>query len=511
MTVKPPSTNRLDKQAIGIIVSDVTNSRLLVSASTHLGLRAEATTLEKLSNELLFSFELLIADEAAARKVVDRLNEDAREDDPYRPTVIAITTASFNINDGQILQNYDGVLPMPQLPDVLAAQLSVALYSHRAFARRYESQIDELQRNRQIFGSVTSGMTVCSTAEPDLPLQYVNPAFEAMTGYTLEESRGKNCRFLQRGEQDQPGLTLVREAIRDGKNTVAILRNYRKDGSVFWNELSLSPIRSADGHVTHFIGIQANVTERVEFEQALRESEKLAVTGRLAAAIAHEINNPLESITNLAYLAQGSQDVAEIHGYLETLDAELRRVKLITSQALRFSRQSSRPEAIDAKDLLDSILDIQHARIQATGVRVERRDRFGQLFVALESEIRQVLNNLISNATDAMRRKPGVLYVRSMHATNWKTGVRGVVFTVADAGEGMSPETRSSLYKAFYSTKGTQGTGLGLWVSAEIVQRHHGNLRFRSTEGKGKTGTIFRLFLPYQSVALAPTEPAPAS
>lgn len=492
---------RQDRRSIGIIAGDVTNSRLLSSASIHLGLEPLVTRLDELSESQLMSMELVIADLDVADAILERLSNSREGDDPYRPAVIAILPPGTDMKHHDGLKSYDGILPMPQLPDTLSAQLSVALYSHRAFARRYENQLEELHLSRQIFGSVASGISVANATKEDLPLVYVNPAFEALTGYTLEDCRGKNCRFLQRDDRNQPGLTLLREAIRDGSNTVAILRNYKKDGTPFWNELSLSPIRSKEGEVTHFIGIQEDVTERVEFEQALRESEKLAVTGRLAAAIAHEINNPLESITNLTYLARRSNSLPEIHNYLDTLDGELRRVKLITAQALRFARQSSREEAIDATQLLDSVLDIQHARIQVSRVRVAKRFRFAQSFVAFESEIRQVLNNLVSNATDAMRSGGGTLFVRSKHATDWRTNRQGVMFTIADTGSGMTLETQSKLYKAFYSTKGTQGTGLGLWVSSEIVDRHHGRLKFRSSSSGSHTGSVFQLFLPYQGAA----------
>lgn len=485
---------------IGVAVEDVTNNRLISSAARHLGFEAQTIDTDQLTEEELFSMELVIAEEPAARKVFERLRKRPRNTPPYRPAVITVVPPDFSIAESALRDEYDGVLPLPQLPDALAAQLSVAVYSHRAFARRYEDQMEELQLTRQIFGSIASGVTVAKVTAEDMPLTYVNPSFEALTGYTLEEVRGKNCRFLQRDDRDQPGLTLVREALQKGNNTMALLRNYRKDGSPFWNELSLAPIRSVDGTVTHFIGIQTDVTERVEFEQALRESEKLAVTGRLAAAIAHEINNPLESITNLTYLARHSESMDEIHAYLDSLESELKRVTHITAQALRFSRQSSRAEAIDASDLLDSIVDIQGGRIKSVGATVEKRYRFAQSFVTFESEIRQVLNNLVGNATDAMRGRPSTLYVRSRHATDWKTGREGVLFTVADKGEGMSEHTKSNLFKAFYSTKGTRGTGLGMWVVADIVKRHHGRLTFKSRQGKAG-GTVFQLFLPYQSVA----------
>ncbi len=268
-----------------------------------------------------------------------------------KPTLIAVVPAPYTpCSDRAESSDFDAVLAMPETPARLSTQRSVALYSHRAFAFRYQSALEELTLNRNIFKSVSNGISVANAPLPDMPLMYVNPAFEVMTGYSLEDVIGTNCRFLQGNERNQPGLTLVREALEQERETVAVLRNFRKDGSAFWNELSLSPIRNADGELTHFVGIQMDVTERVEFESALRESEKLAAVGRLASSIAHEINNPLEAVMNLVYLTKGlipeGPGSEEAHQYLGQVDAELQRVALITAQSLRFYKQSTGPEAI---------------------------------------------------------------------------------------------------------------------------------------------------------------------
>ncbi len=372
-----------DATKIGILVRDRTNQRLIESAALHLQLFPVLIEDHDLERCALLEFELVIADEAFATRVVELLATLSGKEDPTRPAVLITLSATFNINDEVIKGNFDGILPMPQTPATLAAQLSVALYAHRASTRRFEDALEELHLNRRIFRSVSSGISVSNVRHRDLALVYVNPSFEAMTGYSLEEVQGRNCRFLQGDNRDQPGLTLVREAIREGRGTVAALKNYHKDGTPFWNELTLSPIKGRDGTLTHFVGVQSDVTARVEFETALRESEKLAVVGRLSAAIAHEINNPLETLMNLVYLAERS----ELDGakqYLAMMDQELRRMKLITAQPLRFSRQSHKPEAIHPTELLDSILHMQKARLDGAGVVVERRDRFPDSIVCME-------------------------------------------------------------------------------------------------------------------------------
>ena len=351
---------------------------------------------------------------------------------------------------------------------------------------------------------MTSGITVTTLQAEDYPLVYVNPAFEVMTGYSLEEEVGKNRRFLQGEEHDQPGLTPIREALRDEREVTAVLRNFRKDGTPFWNELSLSPIRNRSGVLTHVVGIQMDVTARVEFETALRQSEKLAAVGRLASSMAHEINNPLESLMNLIYLAQQTDAGSGQARYLQQADGELRRMKQITAQSLRFYKQSTKPQAIGCRELLDPVLDLYSSRLENSGVTVERRERSTQTIVCMESEIRQVLHNLVSNAIDAMHGRGGRLLVRSREATEWRTGSRGVLMTIADVGGGMSAETMKEMYKAFFTTKGIAGTGLGLWISSEAVERHHGRLRVRSRQRpEGSSGTVFELFLPYRGVESA--------
>ncbi len=370
------------------------------------------------------------------------------------------------------------------------------LYAHRAFARRYQNALEELQLNRRIFRSVTSGISVASASAPDLPLVYVNPAFEVMTGYSLEEVQGKNCRFLQGSDPDPASITLLREAIRDQREVVVILKNFRKDGTPFWNELSLSPIRNRDGALTHFVGIQTDVTARVEIEAALRESEKLAAVGRLASSIAHEINNPLESVMNLLYLAQTEPDLEASRRYVAHADKELQRVALITSQSLRFYKQSSRPQAILPADLLTSVLDLYESKAENSSVTIlrdPRHQRADHPIVCLESEIRQVLNNLIRNALDSMHATGGRLILRT------RPQAHGVLFTIADTGSGIAPHTRAQLFKPFFTTKGIAGTGLGLWISSEIITRHGGRLTFRSSQTPPAAGTVFHLFLPTQA------------
>jgi PAS domain S-box-containing protein len=490
---------------IGICIANPIHRRLVEGVSAQLGLLPIFLEEVDLAHpERITGVELLIADESRALRFRQAAGLPVDPGEGIRPAVVAAIAASREsapiLPDRDRERPFDGLLSLPQQPAMVLAQLSVILYAHRAYIFRFESALEELRLNRRIFRSVTSGIVVASATEPDHPVTYVNPAFEVTTGYSLEEAIGKNCRFLQGHERDQPGVTLLREALREQRETVAIVRNRRKDGSVFWNELSLSPIRNAGGQVTHFVSIQNDVTSRIAFEEALRESEKLAATGRLAASIAHEINNPLEAITNLIYLMRGRCSDPEAEGYRSMAEKELRAVSHITAQSLRFHRQSTKATAVRPVDLISSVLDLYERKCVDRGIKVTRKDRMSDSIVCFESEIRQVISNLVRNAIDAMSGSGGRLLVRTREATQWRSGAKGVVITVADTGTGMSQETTTKIFRAFYSTKGVAGTGLGLWVSSEIVNRHHGQLLVRSRMAPGSSGTAFGLFLPYQTM-----------
>lgn len=236
--------------------------------------------------------------------------------------------------------------------------------------------------------------------------------------------------------------------------------------------------------------------ERDQAAVAMVQSEKLAAVGRLASSIAHEINNPLEALTNLLYLIRGETELSQTgRDYLDTADRELARVSQIASQTLRFHRQSTSPTLVRPEALLNEVLDVYKSRLSNAYVTVSREYQPDVHVTCYEGDIRQVLSNLIGNAIDVMR-SGGHLRLRTRQARWWATGQPGVMFTVADEGPGMSESTQERIFDAFYSTKGINGTGLGLWISKRIVHKHQGHLLVRSRTGTVH-GTVFRLWLPF--------------
>lgn len=259
------------------------------------------------------------------------------------------------------------------------------------------------------------------------------------------------------------------------------------------------PRYEADGKISGIIVLGIDVTESRRTEQLLLQSEKLNAVGRLASSIAHEINNPLAAVTNLIFLAQHSDDLAESKQHLHSAEIELRRVSAIANQTLRFHRQSTNARPVTGKELFDATVPLYQGRLINAQVRVERRDRFSRPVTCFEGEILQVLSNLIGNAIDAMSPNGGRLLIRSREGTDWRTGRKGIVLTVADTGTGMSAHTLSRIYVPFFTTKGQKGNGIGLWISRGIIERHQGVLTVRSRQSDSKSGTVFALFLPFEN------------
>jgi PAS domain S-box-containing protein len=266
----------------------------------------------------------------------------------------------------------------------------------------------------------------------------------------------------------------------------------------YWT-MDYAPVIGSDGKVVAIAAASAEITRQKQAEAVLMKSEKLAAVGRLASSIAHEINNPLESVTNLLYLIRMRELEPELREYLDAADRELRRVSVIANQTLRFHKQTTDPAEIECDKLIDEVLTVFHGRLVNSRIKVETRGRKADRIVCFEGEIRQVVSNLVGNAIDAMHGVGGRLLLRTRNATHCRTNKKCLVITVGDTGCGMSAQTRQSLFEPFFSTKGSTGTGLGLWISNEIMTRHGGSIRVRTSQRPGARGSVFALYLPFET------------
>lgn len=242
--------------------------------------------------------------------------------------------------------------------------------------------------------------------------------------------------------------------------------------------------------------LQAEIAARKRAEEALISSEKLASVGRMSAVLSHEINNPLEAVTNLLYIAQAADGLPdEVRSYLVTADAELKRIAHITRQTLGFYRETVAPGEFHVAALLESVIDLLHAKIMSCQAKIVLQCHRELQLTAFQSELRQVFANLVRNSLDAVPEF-GRITIRASASSSINKLKPCVRITVSDNGHGISPTTLASIFQPFFTTKGMIGNGLGLWVSKQIIEKHGGKIQVRSRLNGAHQGTTFSVVLP---------------
>jgi PAS domain S-box-containing protein len=329
-------------------------------------------------------------------------------------------------------------------------------------------------------------------------ISYINPTLLNLLGYTAEEVASGSVLWSQLTPSefaDRDALAIT-ELQQTGSATpyekVYLSKAGRRIPLLVGTTLIPGQDESAGDSVAVFL---TDLSQQKLAESALVRSEKLAAVGRLAASISHEINNPLEAITNLLFLLKQEPLPAQAAIYLQLAEEELARVSQIAGQTLRFHRQATRARAIQPVDLLEPVLVLYRGRLNNSNIQICLENLDARPIVCFEGDIRQVLNNLVSNAIDAMRTG-GLLTIRIRNAASGRNGLTGVRITISDTGHGMPEETRLRIFEPFYTTKGINGTGLGLWISHGIIEKHQGSLSVRSSVDPARHGTTFSLFLP---------------
>ncbi len=260
--------------------------------------------------------------------------------------------------------------------------------------------------------------------------------------------------------------------------------------------LTISPVKDETGRIVGAAKIARDITERKKAERALRMTERLASVGRLAATVAHEINNPLEAVTNLVYLAKDRALRDEVREFLGHAEEELDRISHLTKQTLGFYRETKSASAIRVGALLAPLVAVFAPRSRNKGVEICPEILDDPEIYAIPGEIRQVLANLLSNSIDAVRNG-GRIRVRISGAKS-ENGQRasGLRITVADSGSGIPAAVRERIFEPFFTTKKDVGTGLGLWVCKSIVDNHHGTIRVKSSTAPRNSWTVFSVVLP---------------
>jgi PAS domain S-box-containing protein len=328
----------------------------------------------------------------------------------------------------------------------------------------------------------------------DGAVTYFNKNFRTFTGMDLDAVRGREITELVHPEDEPRTLAKWQHCVQTGEPYENELRMRRHDGMYRTFLARAVPARNEQGEIVRWLGTATDIHDQKLAEEVVRRTEKLAAMGRLAASMAHEINNPLESVTNSLYLALQDAGLSPVtRTFLEMADKELRRVAHVTTQTLRFHRQSKLPAKEDLGALMDSAMALFEGRTMTFGVTVERDYRTLERLFCCGDEIRQVFANLVSNALDATRAG-GRIRARISKVRAWdEARTEGLRVSVGDTGHGIPLEVRGKIFDAFVTTKDATGTGLGLWVSAGIVQKHGGKIAMRSRVGQG---TVFSVFLP---------------
>ena len=409
----------------------------------------------------------------------------------------------------------------------------------------------ELRLRTRAVAASSNGIVISDPRLPDNPVVYVNPAFERMSGYGAEEVLGRNCRFLQGDEADQPALGELRAAIEERRDVTVILRNYRRDGTLFYNELSVSPVFDEEGQLTQFIGVQTDITDRKRAEDEIRQlNENLEArveerTSQLRSAVSglqrakaeleeardaaeaanraksdflanmsHEIRTPMNGVIGMSELLLDTPLSEEQREYAETVRASGENLLVIINDILDFSKiEAGRVDLesldFDLRTVVEDVPRMLAGRAQEKGLELIGFVEY-DVPTALRGDpfrLRQVLINLLGNAIKFTEEGEIVVRTRLLEQTE---GTAMVCFEVSDTGIGITPEQRSRLFESFTqadasTTRRYGGTGLGLAISRQLVELMGGRMDAESEPGKGST---FFFSVPFEKQPMA-TEPIP--
>lgn len=322
-----------------------------------------------------------------------------------------------------------------------------------------------------------------------------NKAAVRMYGYTAEEIVGQSILRVIPEELHSEEDEILRK-LRAGQPLEHFeTSRVTKSGQRIEVSLTISPIKDSSGRVIGSSKIARDITARKQLERSLIQSEKLAAAGRMAATVAHEINNPLEAVLNLIYLARiGCTRDSEVHGYLETAEKELQRVSHIARQALGFYRDTGKPTEVVVDELLKNILAVYRSKLTSKNIAVDCKLKASRPLTASRGELLQVFSNVLANAIDALG-PGGSLSLETAEAMD--TGTAGIQIVIRDRGCGIESEHLSRIFEPFFTTKKQHGTGIGLWVAKQLVEKHEGRIEIASSIETGNSGTEVCIFLPF--------------
>ena len=405
---------------------------------------------------------------------------------PLTVSIPILQISAFFVSDESKVQalggGADSYLTQPVKPAVLVAQVSALIRLRRAealsslSARQWQTTFDALSDGVALMGRdgliVRVNKTILDMLElspSDLEGRPIAEVFEVKFQSTFED-------FLL--AQQKQGVV---ELASRGR----------------WFRARVDAVEAEHSGEAGSILLLTDTTEHKKLQESLKLSERLVANGRLAHVIAHEINNPLEAMTNLLYLAQLQQSPEQqADGYVQQAAEELNRISRITKQVLAYHRESKHPTAVDPGELIDGALAIFRTRALEQNIVFLESVRCTRSLSLHSGEIRQVFSNLISNGLDAIGENGGTFRVKCVHGSDPRNQQKGVYFLFSDSGSGIPREILPKIFEAFFTTKDLKGSGIGLWLSAEVIGKHGGTIRVRSRTSGPYRGTLFSVFLP---------------
>jgi PAS domain S-box-containing protein len=428
----------------------------------------------------------------------------------FPATLLMLLVLGFAKVQGERRGIYDTESGTAVFVIALAVLFSVGLWLSAARLSRSAQEEAEarerLRASEQRWATTLSsiGDAVISTCARG-KVVFMNDMAQKLTGWTLEEARDQDLgivfNIVQEGTRIKPEHP-VSKVIRLGQ--VVGLANHtlliRRDGAEIPIDDSAAPIRNHEGTIEGVVLVFHDVSEQRKAEKTLRDSDRLATMGRLAATIAHEIHNPLDAVGNLLYLIEKCGKEEPVSEYISLASQEVGRIAQMTQHMLSFQREAVRPVPVRFGEVFENVLAIYQKKIASAGIQVNSHVEEQSEVLAMPGEMRQVIANLVGNAIEALasqnrnHNENRQLWLRAYPCREWRHGQCGLRVVVADNGPGIPAEIREKIFEPFFTTKGESGTGLGLWITSDIISKYGGSVRLRSSTRENASGTCFSLF-----------------
>ena len=446
--------------------------------------------------------------------LVPQMLERKRQMDGLRASAEDFLSAEAGIRTGRSITSVKvdtaslgGLIALAALLGILLAWDVYRLF--RKLAGTYNRQLEEVTRRRDesfareqwlntTLRSIGDAVIAC---DPEGNVVFMNRVAEQLTGWNEAESQGLPLAqvFVIFNQRTRAVVENPVDVVRRLGKVVGLANHtilVRRDQKEFHIDDSAAPILDAHARTIGIVLVFRDISEKYASELALMRTEKLASAGRLAAAIAHEVNNPLEGLVNLIYLARREENTQNIRQHLTEADRELQRIAHITRQSLGFYRENASADLFRPDVVTREVFEFYSFRAANSRVSLHVNIQTEQKAFGNAGELRQVISNLLANSLDACAAGDAIC-VRVHSSINLRRGaVPGVRIVVADSGCGIRPENLKSIFEPFFTTKKDTGTGLGLWVSRELIEKHGGLLSVRSRVAGRRSGTVFSVFLP---------------